>query len=461
MNHRIFIFHVFYLGVASYIGMDVIAQSDNNPKQPAFLNKTTLSQSPPSTQGYCQGGVVVNGIAYFTSKDCKEADFPYVVAFDTRSLKLVNKYDFKDTFDSSPLVIETRQKKWLVIAHEKSGRTVARKLDSGEIEWVVDNHPGVLFFGFSYYLCDDGSKLILVSCTNGLHAITETGNEIWHVARSTSGGVTPCVDQAAGVVYYQYNQGVLKVDATSGEVLDSVMVPGTANICTSWNTVLVNDRYGYYIATYWRSHGSWSKKPEWNSVVRVYDTDLNLVWERTGLPIGNKATLTYTAGKLITGCGPGYDAQDQRPPNDNWKYVKAYAISDGRLLWQCDLRKYKFNGILNIPCLNGYLYAETQEWAFEGKPAYTSYLFKINAATGTLEEVLNYKRAKTSCAPPLIAHGRVFSGEWTLDKVAVTEVAKNSKAEWPGAFGDPQTHQMSVRDTNAKPVAMYEVTYSH
>ena len=62
----------------------------------------------------------------------------------------------------------------------------------------------------------------------------------------------------------------------------------------------MNDSYGYFVATRWYG------KPAWDSAIRVYDNDLNLVWEKTGLPNGKKDTLTYAQGKLVTGSGNGW-----------------------------------------------------------------------------------------------------------------------------------------------------------
>jgi hypothetical protein len=97
-------------------------------------------------------------------------------------------------------------------------------------------------------------------------------------------------------LFYQCNGKVLKVRATDGEVLQSVSV-STPSVCISWNTVLVDDGHEYFVATRWYG------RPEWDSALRVYDKDLNLVWERTGLPIGKKDTLAYVDGKLVTGSG--------------------------------------------------------------------------------------------------------------------------------------------------------------
>jgi len=412
------------------------------------------SQSESGLDFYCQGGVVVDGIAYFTSTDGsrrpgvhKSAEFPAVVAFDVHDFKKVRTYRFSRTYDSTPLVFEKRDGTWLVIAHEhKKARTVAIHRDTGEVEWTsAANQPGSMFFGYSYFQRDDGSKLILAACTNGLHAMTsETGEDAWWVKRRARGGITPCVDQQNGWVFYQSDGAVLKVRAGDGQVLETVPV-GKPSSCVSWNTLLVDDANGYFVATYWYGAN------EWDSAIRVFDEDLKLVWEKTGLPIGKKATLTYADGKLVSGSGNQWHAQYK---GDKWKYIAAYAIGSGEVVWKCDLSEYEYTCILNVPYSNGHFYAETQD----GERTDTSKVFRINGSDGRLEGVLDYGRKISSCATSIIAHGRMLSGDLHEDRTVVTEIAQNATLDWPGPFGDPQTNQMAQPDDpGARPVPMREI----
>lgn len=408
--------------------------------------------SPCGLCYYCQGGVVVDGVAYVTAtdhsrlKDVKRtADAPAVVAFDVNTFQKIRTYDFTFTYDSTPLVFQRKDGAWLVVAHEhKKARTKALFRDNGKLAWTSEaNQPGAYFFGYSYFVRGDGSKLLLLSCKNGLHALSgETGEDVWWVERRSKGGVTPCVDQGGGLVYYQCDGKVLKIRATDGEVLKEVPVE-SPNVCISWNTVLVDDAHGRYVATRWYG------KPEWDSALRVYDTDLKLLWEQTGLPHGKKDTLTYVDGKLI--CGSG-NCWSKEYSGDTWKTLAAYAIADGEIAWQCDLSKYGYRYLMNLPCLNGYLYGETS-----GAPQ-PSKLLRLNAANGKLEEVYDYGRPISSCATHFIAHGKVFSGDLFEDRMVVTRIAEGSTTDWPGPFGDPQTNQMvAPRDPAAKLVPMEEV----
>ncbi len=412
--------------------------------------------NPMSTLGvefYSQGGVVVDGIAYFTSDDggcvktgIRSADFHGVVAFDVHTLRKVRTYHFSQTYDSTPFLFQKRDGTWLVIAHEhKNKRTVAFQRDNGELEWIgADNQPGSYFFGYSSYRLDDGRQLILTACQNGLHAISgETGKDVWWLKERSTGGVTPCVDQERGWVFYQCNGKVLKVRATDGKVLKAATV-GTPSVCISWNTVLVNDDHGYFVATRWYG------KPEWDSAIRVFDKDLNLVWKRTGLPIGKKDTLTYVDGKLVAGSGNHWSKKYE---GDAWKYVAAYSITDGSIIWKCDLSHIPYESLFNLPCFNGHLYAETT-----GGKYGSSKLLRIRVSDGALVETLDYGRSISSCAPCVIARGRVLSGDLGEDRIVVTQIAENSKADWPGPFGHPQMNHFALaEEPGSTPVAMKEI----
>ena len=54
--------------------------------------------------------------------------------------------------------------------------------------------------------------------------------------RKSIGGATPAVDQEKGFVYYQYNGGVIKINALDGSVIKEIKVEKPNNVI-SWNTV--------------------------------------------------------------------------------------------------------------------------------------------------------------------------------------------------------------------------------
>ena len=427
-----------------------VSSAQENPAPPARLSNSGLDY-------YNQGGIVQNGIAYFTAGDSgrrdeevaavkRNASFPCVVAFSLEDYKVIRRYPIQKTYDSTPMVIRRKEGRWILLAHEhKKARTIAVDRDTAEVLWTSEaNQPGAYFFAYSYYECDDGTRLILMACKNGLHAMSlETGEDRWWCKVADDGGITPCVDQRRGWIFYQCRGKVLKLRARDGEILKQTAV-GKPDRGISWNTVLIDDEHGYFVATRWYG------RPAWDAAIRVFDRDLNLVWERTKLPSGKKDTLTYAEGKLVTGCGnmwykEGYEG-------DRWKAVTAYEIGTGKVAWRCDLSRYDFTCCINQPYFNGYFYAETQDTKDK-----KSRLFRIKAADGALEEVYEYGRPITSCAQPAVARGRMLSGDLHRDRIVVTRLAENSTADWPGAFGDPQTHQNAVVDPRARLVPMEEV----
>ena len=443
------------LVAASAIGSRSAEPQADNPNGKPVLADPSASES--GLDYYAQGGVVVDGIAYFLadqscSKYWKADDYPFGVAFDVRTFKKTRSCTFQDTYDSCPLVVQAQNGTWLVLAHEhKQKRTVALDRDTGEVVWISPaNQPGSYFFGYSYYARPDGSKLVFVASQNGLHALSSgDGTEVWHVPTKSTGGVTPCVDQEQGWIFYQADGQLMKIRATDGAVLKSVPVPRPCT-CVSWNTVLVNDAHGYFVATYWfdfYAEEGKTRKMEWNSAIRVHDADLNLVWERTGLPGSKKSTLTYVDGKVIIGAGGHWGAKYE---GDAWKRVTAYSVETGDVVWECDLSAYDYDVIVNAPYAYGSVYAEA--WGKTGK------LFRISAQTGVLEEVLDYGVGVGSCAPCLIAHGMVLSGDLVRDGIIATRVAENSTADWPGPFCNPQTNTYALPDEpGTTPVVMREL----
>jgi outer membrane protein assembly factor BamB len=385
------------------------------------------------------------------SPNLKAPDFPYGVAFDLETLWKIRTYPFEDTYDSSPLVVRRLDGSRIVVAHEYlRERTVALRRETGEVAWISpENQPGAYFFGYSYYVREDGSKLLLQAATNGLHAISaEDGSEVWWLERQTRGGVTPAVDQDAGVAYYQVDGRILKVSMTDGEVLAETEVAPPCDV-VSWNTVLVDDRDEPLVATYWFGFegGRGEKGMQWNAAVRVFDADLNLQWERTGLPGPKKSTLTYAEGKLAMGTG-GHWSGDYE--GEDWKYIIAYDVATGEEAWRCDLGAQDFTCSMNVPYAWGSFYAEAS--GGDGR------LFRIDADTGELLDVLEYDAPVGSCAPPIIARGLMLSGDLSRDGVVVTRLAEGSTADWPGPFGDPQTNTYAITDDpHATPVPMREI----
>ncbi|MFD0675700.1 MULTISPECIES: hypothetical protein [unclassified Paenibacillus] len=409
--------------------------------------------SPQQVKGYSQGGTVVDGIAYFTANLYQElfsedgtlfnnmnkaTDYPYVAAFDIETLKVVQVYPFADTYDSSPIVIDKKDGTRLLLAHEHEyARTVAMRTDTAEIEWVSEtNQPGSMFFGYSYYLKKDGAKLVLASVKNGLHAMSlETGNDEWFV--ESRGGVTPCVDQKKGFIYYQTDGKLVKIDAETGMIVKTAIV-GTPSSSICWNTIWAEDEGSCYVVTYWYS------SELFGSAIRVYDPELSLIWEKKGLSLSKKATIAYHAGVLFAGCGDHWQKVDYLElEDDSWKKISAYQIRNGKVEWELDLREYGFTCIPNIIYCNGMLIAETQT----NFRQLGYHIFVINAANGKLLNHYYNEMPANSCGVPLLSGGKWFSGDLVSDSVLVTTIGSGQKTNWIGAFGNGQTNDMCAPDS--------------
>jgi outer membrane protein assembly factor BamB len=420
---------------------------DGGPKYPARNGKPRVNPVEESPlPHYAQGGVVRNGIAYFTSdpggnlpgRPWRDEEFDYVMGFDAQTLRKVRSYDFRNTYDSAPYVFQKKDGTWLVAAHEEeNSRTVARRVDNDKVEWISPaNQKVTIYFGASTFFRMDRSQILYVACSNGLHAISgENGQELWSIAGSSYGGTTPCVDQTNGWVFYQNDGNLYKLAAETGKVLVHLEVPHP-NVCSSFNTVLANSPQGSYVLTRW--HTDATKNAQWDCGIRVYDLNLKLVWEKSGLPYGKKATITYWDGKMLIGTGNHW-GKKYLNTDPKWKKLTAYNVKDGSVAWECDLSDLTYISIFNAPYYNGCIYAEV-----ENSPH--SYLVRIRGSDGKRMEVLTYDHRVSSCAPCIIACGKVLSGNLSQDRVVVTKIAENSKFDWPGVFCDPQTNTYALPD---------------
>jgi len=407
--------------------------------------------NPVHIPGYSQGGTVVGGIAYFTANSyqerlspdgkldhvCKREDYPYVAAIDVETMELIATYPFADTYDSSPLVIRNRDGRWLVLAHEYAhARTVAMRQEDAAIEWISEaNQPGGMFFGYAYYRKENGDTTVLASVKNGLHAMSlETGRDEWFFP--LAGGVTPCVDQKGGTVYFQTKGMLLKIRAETGEIMKSVSVSQPSG-CVCWNTVWADDAYGCHVVTYW-----YSPEP-FGSAIRVFDEELNLVWESKRLPMSKKATLAYHGGLIYAGCGDHWQKEPYLQLQDGrWKTIRAYRIQDGRIEWELDLRGYGFSCIPNIIYCNGRIIAESQT----NLSHLGHHLFTADAGTGSLLSHEYKETPANSCGVPLLTAGKLFSGDLVSDSVLITEIDTGHCTDWIGAFGNAQTNDMCAPD---------------
>lgn len=407
-------------------------------------NKINLSNANKGYKYYSQGGITSSNFAYFTgakytqNKDyIKGKDFSYVVKFKlTPPFEKIREYTFEDTYDSSPFLIEG--KKNLIVAHEfRKHRTKALNEITGNIEWISEeNQLGQLFFGYNIVESKE-KKYLLGSFENGLHILnSENGNEEVFIKRVSSGGVTPAVDNSTGDIFYQYNGGILKYNINKRKIIKEVEVKGS-NKSVCWNTIFVRDNYGEHVISYWIGNDGYL-----DSCIRVYDTDLNLKWERKNLPGGKKTTITYFQGKITHGIGNHWNSKYDK--DNSWKKIPIYDVKNGEMIFSVDVSEYNFKSILNIPVVNNIMFAETQDLVNN------STLFIVNGLTGNMLEVYNFDTPNTSCAPSILSNNYFLSGDIHQDQINILKVLEGNNFEWKGPFGELYTNTNSVntRKTN-------------
>lgn len=374
-------------------------------------------------------GMVMEGIGYF-----QNLDGTGVKAVDLDTYELLWEYKFEDIYDVSPLVEQKLDGTWLILEHERAnGRVKALYLSNGETAWVSDNNiPYIGGTGFSIYVTKAGFPVILAKGSNGLHALSlEDGKELWFLPAQSWFGTIPAIDQTNRWIYSQSFEEIKKIDAETGKVLRVAYTQPEAMTSHS-NTLLVNDRHGYYVATV-----NWNGDVQKGNVV-VYDSCLNVVW-RTNRYVERLSSLSYHDGVLYSAQSGGwYDYLLEKMKNVSWKHITAFKINTGSVVWDIELSKYDYTNMHDLIYCNGYIYAITDNI---GTPQpLNRLLFRINALDGGIEEVLDYGFPLSICASPIITNGKLLEGG------VVTILGEGEKTDWYGQYGVRQMNHFVADD---------------
>ncbi|MGV8092958.1 MAG: PQQ-binding-like beta-propeller repeat protein [Mangrovibacterium sp.] len=376
-------------------------------------------------------GMVKNGIGYF-----QNLDGTGVKAVDLDTYERLWEYQFEDVYDVSPLVEQKGDGTWLILEHERAnGRVKALYLSDGETAWISDNNiPYIGGTGFSFYVNHAGLSVILAKGSNGLHALSvEDGKELWFSPAQSWFGTIPAVDQVNRWIYSQSFEEIKKIDAETGKVLKSAYIRPEA-MTAHTNTLLVNDRHGYYIATVnWNGHVD-----EGNMI--VYDSCLNVIWKKDRY-VERLSSLSYHDGLLYSAqCGGWYDYLLKKTEHKNWKHITAFKINDGSVMWDLDLSRYNYTNMHDVIYCNGYLYAITDN---TGTPEpLNRLLFRIDAADGRLVEMLDFGYPLSICASPVITNGKLFEAG------VVTVLGEGEKSDWYGQYGNGQLNHFAANDSS-------------
>lgn len=289
-------------------------------------------------------------------------------------------------------------------------------------------------------------KYILVQASNspgGLHCINlETGNQLWWFdPQSNFLGLTPAVDQTNGFIYYQTRNRLWKINALNGALLDYVALTNAGSM-GSGNTILVNDAHGYFI-----TQCSYDEVA-YGGVVRVFDANLDFVWEATGLNLCLKTVMAYNDGVLYVPIGNEWPAAVEWYAGELENAgVKAYDITDGTLLWTyiCDPEEIHAGadarGVIDCIYCNGYIVFNTNH---NNKEVYI-----LNAADGTLVKKWTGSAGKgDNCAPAVLSGGRIYWGSLEDHKVICVQIGTGDYKNWNTFGSTPQlNHNVAHADS--------------
>lgn len=306
-------------------------------------------------------------------------------------------------------------------------------------------------------------KYILTEAYNGLFALDiETGATLWEFTGTYGSaeirdGRTPCVDQSNNWIYYQTLGRLFKLNALNGQVLDYVAVTDeTQN--TSGNTMLVNDGHGYFIVTFF-----W-KFSAYGGAIKVYDQNLDLVWEADGLNSFVKSNIVYNDGVVYFGTGDSF----QYEYNHEWYSgqkedckVIAYDVTDGSVNWtweadaSADYVPNKNKAVLDLIYCNGYLIALS---ALGGGVDNTfGMVWVINASDGSLLKTYTHDKTLTSCGRAAFSYGRLIKGNLTNNEAEVIQIGVGAKADY-APFGNHKLNHC-VADSTALTGLDETITY--
>jgi hypothetical protein len=297
-------------------------------------------------------------------------------------------------------------------------------------------------------------KHILVEAYNGLHCLSlETGNTLWSFTGTYNGqeireGVTPAVDQTNNFIYYQSLNRLWKLNALNGQVVDYVGVTDEGSVI-SGNTVLVNDTNGYYIACYYSAFRAYG------GAVKVYDQNLDLVWEASGLNTFVKTSLCYHDGLLYIGTGDLFQYEYTHEWYDGELEqcrVIAYDITDGSVEWTFNPFPEALyipngnHGIGQVHYVNGYIIAFSDIGCGENYQGAKMWI--LNATTGEVVKSYEHSGRVGACGRPAVSYGRFFKGNLTTEATEVFQFGTGAKTDY-APFG---THKLN--DSNADDTAL-------
>lgn len=143
---------VFKIGTGLSTDYAPFGMHQTNTMEAPFSALTTLDDSITLLDQIPNGnqGSVINRNIVFA---CYGTDNKGVVSFYINTLKVIQQYATANSYDSSPIVLQSVDRSWYMLVHEnENARTICRRVDDGSLVWYsAANQPGNLFFGYTYF----------------------------------------------------------------------------------------------------------------------------------------------------------------------------------------------------------------------------------------------------------------------------------------------------------------------
>lgn len=144
--------HVFKIGTGLSTDYAPYGTHQTNTMEAPFSALTTLDPAITlltTIPNGNQGSVIDRNVVYA----CYGTGAIGVVAFYINTLSVIRQYATGNSYDSSPIVLQNKNREWRLLVHENANsRTICRKIEDGSLDWYsAANQPGNLFFGYTYF----------------------------------------------------------------------------------------------------------------------------------------------------------------------------------------------------------------------------------------------------------------------------------------------------------------------
>lgn len=378
---------------------------------------------------YRQGMVGLGNSVFVTASSYHHPDFftkvdnninYFLCEFDIKNFVIKKYFPAKDTYDSSPCIISLNSHRKIVCVHEHiQRRTVAFDCHSGKKLWSSEkNQPGSYFLGHSFINLKKNSGLLLSPTSNGLVALNIlNGKTVFKIPAKQT--ITPAIDSKNQIIFMSSSGFLSKINAIKGKIIKQIAIE-KPNTCISWNNLFLPNKE--LLITYWY------EPIPFGSAIRVFNSNLELIWEKLHLPLSKKFTLCSNDNFVFTGCGDRWQRDYYNSSNKDWKNISAYNVQNGNSEWKIDLNEYDFESIMNLIIYKNKLLALSTGFK-------NNYLFIIDINKGILINTYGPYKPQMTCAPSILHKGYILKGDTVTNSVLAIKLPFAEEIEWSTPFG--------------------------